>query len=746
MAEAQAKSGSELPKGAKPSEKWIKELELAESDKDIKLFRKRGRDVVKKYLGETIEADTGTDVAKYNVFWSNVGVLKAALYANSPKPVVKREFDDYKDQAGRVAAIIMERLLRQPFEESGSELNEVYKNIVEDRLVPGLGQVWLSYNPKFAPHPEGQPDEEGKVPEIIVDEQVGMDYLYWDDFIFAPCRTWPECRWAGKRVWMTKEDFTERFGKEAATHVTWQLKQPDRIGPRVAPESFGVKKTEVFELWDKIHKKVVFVSKGCDYLLEETDDPLGLRDFFPFPKPMLATTTTSSIVPKSDYMMVQSQYVRLQDLTIRIKMLEDAIQASGVYDKANKELSNLLNGSKINRMIAVDNWGLFAEKGGIKGVIDWFPLEMIVNALDKLRELKAEAKQELYELTGISDIMRGVSAPRETATAQGLKAQYSSTRLQYIQGDVAEFVQESLRIKGEIICNHFQPHIIVRNSLIELTPDAEYAQEAVQILKDDWGKVYRVQIYADTLSIPDYNAERQGRTEFIGAMGQFISQAMPLVQVAPGSAPFLLQILQWGVASFRSAQSIEGVFTKMLVELENKAKLPPPPPPPDPALAVENIKQQGAQQIESIKQQGTDAREGQKFLHEQELARIKADAETVQAQAEMAHKERMAEIEAERDIEITRIKEEHEDMREGEKLQVELHGGNLVRKAESIVATHQAKCEAKEAAESESEMEEPETPDVSAELKQLMTIIAAPKEIVRDADGRPIGVKVKGGE
>lgn len=586
MEDNQASSNKSDPK-RKSASKWIKELSTAEKDKEYKKFLQRGRDVTKRYMAEAAAVEGDPEAAKYNVFWSNIGVLKAALYANSPKPVVKREFDDYKDQAGRVASIMMERLLRQPFDEAGSELNETFKQAVEDRLLPGLGQVWLMYKPTTAPIPDVEVEEGEDPPEQVVDEEVETKYLNWEDFIFSPCRTWKECRWAGQRVWMEKDEFEERFGEQAAAEVDWKLKYPDKIGERLSPENFGVKKTEVFEIWCKTTKKVYFVSKSCEYLLEEVDDPLDLDDFFPCPRPLLATHTTSSVVPKADYMMVQSQYIRLQDLTIRIKMLEDAIQASGVYDKANKELSNLLNGAKTNRMIPVDNWAYFAEKGGIKGVIDWFPLEMIVDALDKLRELKNEAKAELYELTGISDIMRGVSAPRETAMAQGLKAQYSSVRLQYIQEDVAVFVQNALRIKGEIIAKHFEPETIIKNSLIELTPDREWAQEAAEILKNDWGRIYRVQIYADTLSIPDYNAERQGRIEFITASGQFISQIIPLVQMQPAAAPFLIQILQWGVASFRSAQSIEGVFTKMLTELEQSLKQPQQPKP-DPALIKAN--------------------------------------------------------------------------------------------------------------------------------------------------------------
>ena len=595
-----------------PSEKWQKEINLAE--KDLRKFWERGRRVVRKYIDESEQTSAQIqDVDRYNVFWANVGVLKASLYANAPKPLVKREWDDYMDQVARVASVMMERLLNQGFEKPTSDMNIAFKQTVDDRLIPGLGQVWLTYEPEIETT-EIQPAVLGKrgteitpavTSEQIVDEFVITDYIFWEDFLWSPCRTWEECRWVAKRAWLSKSEFKARFGARFMTMVSWTKKEPSKYGERITPESMGIEKTEVFELWHKPSLTVHWISKSCEYELDSQGDPLELENFFPCPKPLLATHTTASLVPKADYLMVQSQYRRLDNLSRRIGMLEDAIQASGVYDKANKELGQLLSGNN-NKMIPVENWAMFAEGGGMKGVVDWFPLEMIVNALEKLRMAKEAAKVELFELTGISDIMRGTTAPRETLGAQELKSQYSSVRLQYLQGEVAEFIQEALRIKAEIITKHFQIETIIKNSLIEMTPDADQAVEAAQLLKDEWASCYRVQVFADTLAIPDYNAERAGRTEFIGTMGQFISQVAPLMEQVPEAGPFLLQILQWGVSSFRSAATIEGVFSKavtgMLQKLQQQQQNPQQPPP-DPKMVVANAQAQAIQQKTQVELQ-----------------------------------------------------------------------------------------------------------------------------------------------
>jgi hypothetical protein len=653
------------PSNLLTSEKWQRELQV--SKKAMRKFWERGRRVVKRYMDEmetaSVGLQTATNVSRYNVFWSNVGILKASLYANPPKPLVKREFDDYMDQTGRVASVMMERLLTQPFEKPESDMNLAFFKIVEDRLVPGLGQVWLRYEPTIekttylaGEEVNGVSIHEDLEVEHIVDETVATDYVYWEDFLWSPCRTWEECRWVARRAHMTKAEFTKRFGKKLASQVSWSRKgQTKELGERVTPEDYGISKTEVYEIWDKASKSVIWVAESCSYILDQQEDPLKIMGFFPCPKPLLATTTTSSTIPKADYLMVQSQYRRLDNLTTRIGLLEDAIQASGVYDKSNKELSQILSGN-MNKMVPVDNWAMFAEKGGLKGVVDWFPLEMIVNALDKLRELKNDAKAELYELTGISDIMRGSTAPRETAMAQGLKAQYSSVRLQYLQGEVSYFIQDALRIKAEIIAHHFQPETIIRASLINLTPDADLAMQAVELLKNTWAKHYRIQVFSNDLAIPDYNAERAGRTEFIGAMGQYISQVVPLIEMEPATAPFLMQILQWGISSFRSAQSIEGVFQKALTEMQ-KSLQQPRPEKPDPKLltaqaniARDNAKAQAAMALEAQKAQDAKQVEGAQLVADMTLQNSKSQAEitkavteavtaTINHRQDMAHKE-----------------------------------------------------------------------------------------------------------
>ena len=71
-------------------------------------------------------------------------------------------------------------------------------------------------------------------------------------------------------------------------------------------------------------------------------------------------------MPKPDYHFAQDLYRSINDLSTRIRMLEDAVKVAGFYDRsAGMDLSNLFDGTVGNKLIPVDKWAAFAEKGGV---------------------------------------------------------------------------------------------------------------------------------------------------------------------------------------------------------------------------------------------------------------------------------------------------------------------------------------------------------------------------------------------
>jgi hypothetical protein len=379
--------------------------------------------------------------------------------------------------------------------------------------------------------------------------------------------------------------------------------------------------------------------------------------------------------------MVKSQYDQLNQINIRLGYLIDACKAVGVYDKTAEGVSRMLNEGVENELIPVDNWAMFAEKGGIKGVVDWLPIEAVVIVIEKLREQRTDVVQQIYELTGISDIMRGVTNARETYGAQQLKAQYSSSRLQLYQMQVGSFVAEAMDIKAMIISKHFQPDTIVKKSLVMMTADAEYAQPAVQLIKDSWELMYRINVSSTQMSIPDYNAEKQMRQEYVTSMGQFISQVAPIIQQAPGAAPFMLKILQWAGASFSTSGGVETLFDNYIREVEKQLQQPPPPNPE--ALKVQAEQAGKAQELQS--KQSLAQIDAQT---KQQLATIEGNLKVQISNLEIASKERIARLDAETKLQIANINQDQ--LWQGELMTMEQKQAKLEGTKAELQQAHEA--------------------------------------------------------
>lgn len=560
------------------AEWWTNELQVQEKDLDDK-WRRSADKVVARYLDDRKDDQIYADRRKYNIFWANVQILMSALYATPPAPEVKRQHLDAKDDVARTAALMLERILKFSLQADNSEEHEAFRLATEDHLIPGLGQVWGRYDVETAPIEGGG--------EQIISEAAELEYVNWKDFSWGAARTWREVPWVAKRTWMPKKKFIARFDSQMYEDLRSQAMSLDRADNDL-PIGFRKGRVEVFEIWCKDTEHVYWVHRGTKRMLDKREDPYKLEGFFPCPQPVLATHTSSSLIPRPDYAMCQDQYEELDTLNDRIFQLTKALRVVGMYDGGTAELTSLFSGQEL-RMIPVDNWAAFAEKGGMKGVVDWFPVEVIAQVLEQLMMQRQAVIQQIYELTSISDIMRGASSPRETAKAQTLKAQYSSVRLQLKQQAVAKFVCGALRIKAQIICNLFQPQSILAQSQIEQTESAQFAEQAIALLKNSKARDLRIRVGEETLSLADYNAEREMRSEFLMAIGQFLSQAAPLVQNMPGSLPYLMKMIQWVASAFRGADDIETVLDEAMQAAGQMGPPQEPPPPPDHSLEIAQV-------------------------------------------------------------------------------------------------------------------------------------------------------------
>lgn len=580
--------------------RWKDEIAMAE--KEYNKFHERGRKIVKRFIDD--RGSSSADERKFNIFTTNVSILSSALYSKIPSVEVDRRFKDEHDDVGRVAANIMQRAITQDLDVPDCVFSQVMSECIEDRLVPGLGQAWVRIETITSDTDEQ--DEEGKPIQKIVDQKLVVEHVHWQDFIWSPCRTWSERRWVARRVYMDRDSLTKRFGEEIGMAVP--LDHSPKTGSQESSMSENdiLQRATVYEIWDRQTRTVVWISKSYPKLLDDVEDPLGLEGFEPCPKPLFALTTTSSCVPTPDFKLIQDQYMELDDINNRISLLVSACKVVGVYDRSAEGVQRMLLEGVENTLIPVDNWAMFAEKGGVKGQTDWLPIDGVVQALEKLRQAREDIKMQIYELTGISDIARGASKASETLGAQKIKAQFASIRIQQLQDSIANFASSLFRIKAQMLAKHFTPEMLLKLSTIEFTEDAksnpELIAEAIKLIKNDQEFTWRVTVDADSMKMADYEAEKQERAQFITSVATYLQSAATMVKAEPGVAPLMIEMLKYATASAKGSKVLEGTMDKMLKEYEDKLAEEKANPQPDPEQAKMKAEMEMKQADQEMKQ------------------------------------------------------------------------------------------------------------------------------------------------
>lgn len=684
-----------------PAEKWHDEIRAAEQE--LRKFHERGKGANKRFLDER---DNLNALNKwFNIYYANTNILESALYAQLPKPAVSRRFTDHNDDVGRVASLIIERAITQDLDDPTDMFDSTMRHAVQDRLVPGLAAAWLRLETTTEPLETSTSlpptSEGGDAPDQplqrISSQRVVVDYVYWQDFLWSPCRVWEERRWTGRKVYMTREALIKRFGEKIGKVVPLNFKAGKTdVEPGSTPQDDITQKAVIYEIWDRETREAVWVSKGFDQLLDKKADPLQLTSFEPCPKPMLANISTSNTTPRPDYYMIQDQFNELDTINNRISMLVQACKVVGVYDKSAVGIARMLNEGFDNQLIPVDNWAMFAEKGGVKGAIDWLPLEAISQALSQLNQARDVIKGQIYELTGIADIVRGASKASETLGAQQIKAQFASVRIKKLQDEVARFASDIMRIKAEIMVKHFDPALLVQKSNIEVTGNDEYIAPALELLKSEQGFEWKIQVNSDTMSQADYAMEKSDRIEFLTSVSKFMAEVGPMIQAAPESAPIMLGMLKWTVAAFRGARDIEGMLDKVLDQLEQQAKQPPEPKGPTPEEQKLELEKQRMQMQQEAQQQ--------KAMLDQQVATMKAQIEQQAAQQALMIEQQRAQME----FAAEQQRQAAEKQRQELALMFEQLMGQL--KVKNLKEMHDAKLEAiEEQAEAKSRASEANT-------------------------------------
>lgn len=389
---------------------------------------------------------------EFDLLWSSLEILKPAVYCKPPMAVVAPRFND-RNKVASVASELLERCLNSTFERT--DFDQTMLEVRDDLIIAARGSIRTTY----------ETDANGK--------QVCNDHVDRNDFLHEPARKWSEVGWVAFAAYLDKKAFKKRFPKADADQAQYNVQRDPNDHHRVDT----VAKCKVWEVWHKADNRVYWVTEGVEDFLDEQKPFLDLEGFFPCPRPAYGTKKRRTLIPVPDYVRYERHLEQINTLTFRIYNLLTWIKVKGLIP-AGGEVAQAVETALANveddvLLIPVPGAALMSGSSGTAGFVQFLPLQEFAATVTELLNARRELINNFYELSGISDIMRGATEAEETLGAQQLKSQYGSVRVREKIDELQRIARDSARITAEIIAEKFDPETMLAMAQMTIPTKAE---------------------------------------------------------------------------------------------------------------------------------------------------------------------------------------------------------------------------------------------------------------------------------
>jgi hypothetical protein len=443
---------------------WTKEIENAIN------YEKKWHDEADANF--TIYNNEGQSEDRYNVFWSNTQTLRPLLFSRLPKTNITQRFLDISE-INRIASEMMERSIDLYLKDSDAET--VISKCRDDFLIGGRGVSRVCYDP------ENEVElEDGSIEMDDSKKKCRIEYVDWKDFAMSTDKEWCNVQWIAFRHYKNRNELIEDFGEKKANAVELNATRLNN-NKNKNNENELFKMAEVWEVWDKENKSVLFFTiGGGGVLLSNEEDPYKLRDFFPIASPLGSNSNPIDLRPIPLYRQYKTQAEELNIIDTRIRSLVEQCKVTGIYSSIAEasDMEGLFNGNdgSFTPMLSTGN-----QK--VQDLIMFKPLGEIIATISQLNDRKDRVIFSIRDITGISDIVRGVTAASETATAQQLKGNFAISRIQPLQKELEFWVRDLIRLLCELIVENYTTKELIAMTQLKIV-DIKAIEKAEQLKLD----------------------------------------------------------------------------------------------------------------------------------------------------------------------------------------------------------------------------------------------------------------------
>jgi hypothetical protein len=684
-------------KGAKLREqgqRWIDKIKAAGQQE--KPWLDDAERAVRIYTGEGSReygpslASLGNVAYDFNILYANVETIVPAVINSPPAPDIRRRFND-TDPVAKEVAELLERAMRIQVDDS--RLQTELESTAQDGFLAGRGVVRLRFRADIdgkddvdlhelaeetvdesGSSDEGdeyETDDSGRdgvgvdgeaIPsgdpelnpeESVSNERITFEAVSWRNYRHGPAGRWEDRPWDAFRHAIPMEDL-EAFADSAITDA--QVLPEDKLESGETDND-----VVVWEVWCKKTRKVHFIEEDTGKQLKIVDDPLGWSGFFPIATPVQPIELTGRLMPVNPFSIYRKLADELDTTTRRIGVITDKMRVKGWYPGSATDLQNMVDALD-DDFVPIADAEIWAQNGGLQGAVAFWPAEKYAVVLKQLFDAREQTKQTIYEITGISDIVRGASKATETLGAQEIKSQWGSLRIQKFQRMLERSARDLFVMMSEIIPAKFSPKTLQDMTGIQLIPSEQdqipvappqptgnpeqdqqamaQAQQAEQarlqklqklasiqaLMKQKLQTFYRIDVESDSTVRADLTRQKQEVAEFLQGAGAYWNAVGPLVQQGALPMDVAAEIFASNSRMFNLGKSVEDAIDQMITKAKEASKQPKQPSPEELKAQAEAKEAEARTAIEAQNAQA----EGLKAQTEAQTAQVE-NAERVQA-------------------------------------------------------------------------------------------------------------------
>lgn len=602
---------------------------------------------------------------RYPAWFSIFKIRQPLLLSRVGIPIGKDTTQDGRDNIGATAAMLLERLavnLARSF-----DFFDVMSSARDDFLATNFAQVRGYYEreeikqkvkeyiqpqaPKDPQSPEGATFVDGNGDQIE-EQEIGQDdtgyfiehsqimdvenericlepVLYKDIRVDPNIRRWPRCKRLAFKFLYSRREFQDIFGMDALKTIP----EPDKTSIGYNEATPKLQMVSVWEYWDEYDKDTYwFVDSGTDfitpkgYLLpeeqEENDcaDCNGLYDlekFFPTPPPLIMNSPTDEFWPVPEYYQLIELIEDISTIFSQMISLTRAIRPRLLFDNNVEGLQEALNEAASGDAFGVPNLAqsLVAAGGSLENVVQYIPVQQMVEALNNLYTALDNRLNSLYRLTGTSDMLQGLAQDQTQRTfgERQMTEKYALNQLAEPQRKMQEFVRDSYQLMCEMALKNFKDESLDQYIIPQTLPDdhQQRYKAALGMLKEDT-KRFRVELETDSTIALNEEYDKQIRTELVNTLTAAIEKTAATAANSPALVKIELHAMKYLIQGFRQGKMFQGEITEaidnVIKQAEEASKNAPPPFNKDEVAA-----QQKGQEMQASAQQAQQAAQLKQF-------------------------------------------------------------------------------------------------------------------------------------